>query len=788
MSNSIENLKFGDQVARDIETILFESPDKNVAELISKNTQRSIQNFGKYTEESLKDLRKIYTDAGNEIQHIVVDRGIRRGKGMPISVDETVRLGLIKKDIEHQISIVDGKLNNFVPGAVREAGSKGELMGAGELETLTKEIPRIGFPNFTMINKEAVEFSANYALETSIDYGHEALGAIKRRLDLAVVEGKAWGPVSREVRKIIIERSGQPLTGAHFKANRIVRTELARSFSSGHSAYGRACSFVIGETWHVTGGNVCSECLALDGKEYVYSKKESPPGPPLHPHCYTWDTEVYTDKGWKLFRKLTLKEKVYSIDPNSLKREYLPIINFVRYKFKGKMIHFNSRWIDLSVTPDHRMIYFNKGIQDDMDANSFSPVKGYLFVGKNGTVRNDFKKTRAFYNGYVYDIEVPKWHIILVRRGIRKSDRGVWSSNCRCYTEYTYSKNLFTKEEIERLKPEEAEIPGLPELKIPARNVTYFKQEMKKMNTMLDQKSVKETAIETKDKIVKNLVRELQKNKDFNELVLRDNFSYFVGKFDTLPSFSKEQRIGWQAIRSYSDYEKFLKRYSGLQKIVKREFFQAQYDKIDGWIGSWAVSSGDEHPEAIALQIAVQDEFGIKKALGHISKETIKIARNNHYIGVEAKAMRAFVRVQYNITQEFFKRKGIKSFISYRGMSLNKKQMEEIGLLGKRTVQKASFGMQPVSSFSTDISTANDFTKYSKEGYSIIMQSEIPTSRILSTAQTGWGCKQETEIVVLGKIGKGQFYSAMKRTPLEELLDPMWLSWDDIFKMFAGSK
>jgi len=454
MSNSIENLKFGDQVARDIETILFESPDKNVAELISKNTQRSIQNFGKYTEESLKDLRKIYTDAGNEIQHIVVDRGIRRGKGMPISVDETVRLGLIKKDIEHQISIVDGKLNNFVPGAVREAGSKGELMGAGELETLTKEIPRIGFPNFTMINKEAVEFSANYALETSIDYGHEALGAIKRRLDLAVVEGKAWGPVSREVRKIIIERSGQPLTGAHFKANRIVRTELARSFSSGHSAYGRACSFVIGETWHVTGGNVCSECLALDGKEYVYSKKESPPGPPLHPHCYTWDTEVYTDKGWKLFRKLTLKEKVYSIDPNSLKREYLPIINFVRYKFKGKMIHFNSRWIDLSVTPDHRMIYFNKGVQDDMDANSFSPVKGYLFVGKNGTVRNDFKKTRAFYNGYVYDIEVPKWHIILVRRGIRKSDRGVWSSNCRCYTEYTYSKNLFTKEEIERLKPE----------------------------------------------------------------------------------------------------------------------------------------------------------------------------------------------------------------------------------------------------------------------------------------------------------------------------------------------
>jgi len=454
MSNSIENLKFGDQVARDIETILFESPDKNVAELISKNTQRSIQNFGKYTEESLKDLRKIYTDAGNEIQHIVVDRGIRRGKGMPISVDETVRLGLIKKDIEHQISIVDGKLNNFVPGAVREAGSKGELMGAGELETLTKEIPRIGFPNFTMINKEAVEFSANYALETSIDYGHEALGAIKRRLDLAVVEGKAWGPVSREVRKIIIERSGQPLTGAHFKANRIVRTELARSFSSGHSAYGRACSFVIGETWHVTGGNVCSECLALDGKEYVYSKKESPPGPPLHPHCYTWDTEVYTDKGWKLFRKLTLKEKVYSIDPNSLKREYLPIINFVRYKFKGKMIHFNSRWIDLSVTPDHRMIYFNKGIQDDMDANSFSPVKGYLLVGKEGTLRNDFKKTRAFYNGYVYDIEVPKWHIILVRRGIRKSDRGVWSSNCRCYTEYTYSKNLFTKEEIERLKPE----------------------------------------------------------------------------------------------------------------------------------------------------------------------------------------------------------------------------------------------------------------------------------------------------------------------------------------------
>ena len=40
----------------------------------------------------------------------------------------------------------------------------------------------------------------------------------------------------------------------------------------------------------------------------------------------------------------------------------------------------------------------------------------------------EFEKKEMDYNDYVYDVELPKWHVLLVRR----NGKVVWSGNCRC--------------------------------------------------------------------------------------------------------------------------------------------------------------------------------------------------------------------------------------------------------------------------------------------------------------------------------------------------------------------
>ena len=275
----------------DFSDFLFEAPVGNVADLIRQSAEKSIKQFGVFEKQTLVQLRQIYADAATRMDGIIMLRGIKRRAGEVISVEETIRLGIMKREIEAEMRAIEGKLREFAPDAVRKAGSLGEMAGASQLDILLKEIPRIGFPKFALINREAIEFYANYTLMTTIDYGTEALGMIKRRLDMAMVNGEAWGPVARDVRKIMLEKRGAILTGLNYKANRVVRTEMARSFSGGKSSYGQSASFVVGEVVHNQMG-ACEECISHDNQEYIYEKDGNPPIP-FHPNCRCSSTFIF---------------------------------------------------------------------------------------------------------------------------------------------------------------------------------------------------------------------------------------------------------------------------------------------------------------------------------------------------------------------------------------------------------------------------------------------------------------------------------------------------------------
>lgn len=73
-------------------------------------------------------------------------------------------------------------------------------------------------------------------------------------------------------------------------------------------------------------------------------------------NCYSRDTEILTTDGWKTFDKLTKGDKVATFDVNtkSIFFERPKKIYWMRYK--GKMIWFKHRNLDLLVTPNHRML------------------------------------------------------------------------------------------------------------------------------------------------------------------------------------------------------------------------------------------------------------------------------------------------------------------------------------------------------------------------------------------------------------------------------------------------
>jgi len=71
--------------------------------------------------------------------------------------------------------------------------------------------------------------------------------------------------------------------------------------------------------------------------------------------CYSDDTEILTEDGWKLFKDVTVSDVVLTLNPETNKMEWHhPYQTFVYYH-QGKMFHQTGKHIDLLVTPNHRL-------------------------------------------------------------------------------------------------------------------------------------------------------------------------------------------------------------------------------------------------------------------------------------------------------------------------------------------------------------------------------------------------------------------------------------------------
>ena len=160
----------------------------------------------------------------------------------------------------------------------------------------------------------------------------------------------------------------------------------------------------------------------------------------LQGECYSDDTEVLTDSGWKFFNDLLGDEKFITLNIETKDIELQYASEHFKYFKECKLINFRNSRLDLLVTEDHKMVILEEVHTDDMDGYNLNFIKAKDFNPSVHFIPNDFsvptyesdlfkidKESINYvdYAGYVYCVEVPN-HTLYVRR----NGKATWCGNC----------------------------------------------------------------------------------------------------------------------------------------------------------------------------------------------------------------------------------------------------------------------------------------------------------------------------------------------------------------------
>lgn len=101
------------------------------------------------------------------------------------------------------------------------------------------------------------------------------------------------------------------------------------------------CHFTHGE---YTGKHAASQTLSRFGGNVVFG------------HCFSSDTEVLSESGWKTFDRLLVGEQVMTVSLSDGTSEWNPVKDVFSHSTFDKLVSFKSACIDARVTRDHAMV------------------------------------------------------------------------------------------------------------------------------------------------------------------------------------------------------------------------------------------------------------------------------------------------------------------------------------------------------------------------------------------------------------------------------------------------
>jgi glutamate-1-semialdehyde aminotransferase len=88
--------------------------------------------------------------------------------------------------------------------------------------------------------------------------------------------------------------------------------------------------------------------------------------------CYHPDTEILTEEGFRRIYALRVGDRVATLNPTTGLLEYQAVLRLTSRHFRGDLVHFHGRRVDLLVTPDHH-IY--REFRDSLGRSTFRLVE-----------------------------------------------------------------------------------------------------------------------------------------------------------------------------------------------------------------------------------------------------------------------------------------------------------------------------------------------------------------------------------------------------------------------------
>lgn len=109
--------------------------------------------------------------------------------------------------------------------------------------------------------------------------------------------------------------------------------------------------------------------------------------------CYSRDTEVKTNHGWKLFKNVDIdSDLILSLNPITSEVEYVKAKEKLIRPVQGELYHYHNRSMDLLVTDNHNMPVWNKEFQfcrfvraDELKPSHCLKLRGFHYTGEEGS-------------------------------------------------------------------------------------------------------------------------------------------------------------------------------------------------------------------------------------------------------------------------------------------------------------------------------------------------------------------------------------------------------------------
>ncbi len=219
---------------------------------------------------------------------------------------------------------------------------------------------------------------------------------LEEAISCAIQKGTSAITLSKQISKYLLdfpqlqkdykERFGKASRAmdCEYRSIRLAASEINMAYRQAENLRWQQMDFVVGYEIKLSNNHTCNGkpfqdiCDILAGK---YPKDFQWTG--WHPLCYSDDSEVLTNRGWKLFKDVLDDDLILSLNPNTRNIEWVEFIDRQCFSYYGEMVHFYNRSLDCFVTPEHNMVYLNKndGKIKNCQAKEYTKGKGRFYRG-----------------------------------------------------------------------------------------------------------------------------------------------------------------------------------------------------------------------------------------------------------------------------------------------------------------------------------------------------------------------------------------------------------------------